>query len=73
MSVGATMQAAVLKVHREPFHMQTIARPQPTRGQVLVHIEASGINPLDTVCDAYRVLKAGKASGTLIVDIGHTS
>jgi len=37
-----------------PFVLREIARPEPARGQVLVHIAASGVNPLDTKIRAGR-------------------
>jgi NADPH:quinone reductase len=47
MTSAGLMQAAVLNSHRSPFHVGPIARPEPARGQVLVRIEASAVNPLD--------------------------
>ncbi|GAB3251665.1 zinc-dependent alcohol dehydrogenase family protein [Chitinimonas naiadis] len=55
MSATATMQALVLEQHAAPLQLRTIARPTPGRGEVLVRIHASGINPLDTK------IRAGKA------------
>lgn len=43
-----TMRAAVLETHGGPFRVAEIARPDPARGEVLVRIHASGVNPLDT-------------------------
>jgi NADPH:quinone reductase-like Zn-dependent oxidoreductase len=37
-----------------PFVLREIARPEPARGQVLVRIAASGVNPLDTKIRAGR-------------------
>ena len=42
------MRAAVLDAHGTAFRVATVARPSPAPGQVLVHIAASGVNPLDT-------------------------
>lgn len=42
-----TMDAAVLDTHGAPFRIAAIPRPAPAPGQVLVRIEASGVNPLD--------------------------
>ena len=42
-----TMQAAVLCSHGSPFRIGPIARPRAEQGQVLVHIKASAVNPLD--------------------------
>lgn len=44
----ASMIAAVVEEANGPFVLREIARPQPGPGQVLVQIEASGTNPLDT-------------------------
>ncbi len=41
------MQAAILEAHGAPFRLARIARPEPGRGEVLVRIDASGVNPLD--------------------------
>jgi NADPH2:quinone reductase len=48
MTTIATMQAAVLDAPNTAFRVGPIARPEPTAGQVLVRIKASGVNPLDT-------------------------
>jgi NADPH:quinone reductase len=42
-----TMQAAVLDSHGSPFRIGPISRPKAEPGQVLVHIKASAVNPLD--------------------------
>ncbi|CAG4911751.1 zinc-dependent alcohol dehydrogenase family protein [Paraburkholderia gardini] len=42
------MQALVLNRYNGPLEMTTLPRPEPARGQVLVRIAASGLNPLDT-------------------------
>lgn len=42
------MQALVLDRYNGPLEMTDLARPEPARGQVLVRIAASGLNPLDT-------------------------
>ena len=47
MAHDATMLAALLEAHDMPFRLAMIARPLPGRGQVLVRIAASGVNPLD--------------------------
>src|SRR5450631_3281529 len=41
------MQALVLDHANAPFRRATIERPVPGKGQVLVRIRASGVNPLD--------------------------
>ncbi|MEE3622609.1 zinc-dependent alcohol dehydrogenase family protein [Nitrospirillum sp. BR 11752] len=43
-----TMNAAIVETQDGPFRITDIARPQPTPGQVLVRIQASAVNPLDT-------------------------
>jgi NADPH:quinone reductase len=47
MAGQVTMQAAVLEAPGLPFKINSIARPQPERGEVLVRVHASGVNPLD--------------------------
>lgn len=42
------MQAAILDIHGAPFRIADVSRPEPGPGEVLVRIEASGVNPLDT-------------------------
>ncbi|BDX35268.1 quinone oxidoreductase [Mycobacterium antarcticum] len=42
------MRAALLTAFGGDLQVTTIADPAPTRGQVLVRITASGVNPLDT-------------------------
>ena len=48
MQGGATMRAVVLEEFGAPLRIRDVARPAPVAGQVLVRIEASGVNPLDT-------------------------
>jgi NADPH2:quinone reductase len=43
----AVMQAVVLDVAGTPFRRAEVARPEPRAGEVLVRIEACGLNPLD--------------------------
>ncbi|MEU4472086.1 zinc-dependent alcohol dehydrogenase family protein [Micromonospora sp. NPDC023888] len=50
------MRAAVLREFDVPLTVEEIAQPTPERGQVLVRIVASGVNPLDTK------IQAGKAA-----------
>ncbi|MGC5287563.1 zinc-dependent alcohol dehydrogenase family protein [Micromonospora sp. DT231] len=50
------MRAAVLREFDVPLLVEEIDRPIPERGQVLVRIVASGVNPLDTK------IQAGKAA-----------
>jgi len=42
------MNALVLHRYNGPLELSDLARPVPARGQVLVRIAASGLNPLDT-------------------------
>ena len=48
MSTTAKMKAALVETTDGPFRIAEIARPEPRKGQVLVRIQASGVNPLDT-------------------------
>jgi NADPH:quinone reductase len=50
------MRAAVLEAFGADLTLIEISRPQPGKGQVLVRIKASGVNPLDTK------IRAGKAA-----------
>jgi NADPH:quinone reductase-like Zn-dependent oxidoreductase len=50
------MYAYVVEKADGPFVLQTLAKPSPGKGQVLVRIHASGINPLDTK------IRSGKAA-----------
>ena len=47
MNNSSLMKAAVLDAHGTPFRITSVARPIPQSGEVLVRIEASGVNPLD--------------------------
>lgn len=42
-----TMKSVLLEAAGSPFRIMDIERPSPGRGQVLVKIKASGVNPLD--------------------------
>ena len=42
------MQALVLNRYNGPLELTSLSRSEPSRGQVLVRIVASGLNPLDT-------------------------
>lgn len=44
----SSMIAAVVEEENGPFVLRERARPEPAPGEVLVRIEASGTNPLDT-------------------------
>jgi NADPH:quinone reductase len=48
MTKTPTMHALVLESYNSAFVLREIARPAPGKGQVLVRIIASGVNPLDT-------------------------
>lgn len=50
------MTALVLETHGGPFRLTEVARPVAGPGQVLVRIQASGVNPLDTK------IRAGQAA-----------
>ena len=41
------MRAAILEACRAPFRLARISRPEPGLDEVLVRIDASGVNPLD--------------------------
>jgi NADPH2:quinone reductase len=43
-----SMQALVLSQYKGPLEATTLPIPEPARGEVLVRIHASGLNPLDT-------------------------
>ena len=48
MSDSSTMHAVVLNAYETAPSLQTVRRPSPDAGQVLVRIKASGVNPIDT-------------------------
>jgi NADPH:quinone reductase-like Zn-dependent oxidoreductase len=52
------MTAAVLDSYGAAFRVAPVARPEPMAGQVLVRIEASGVNPLDTKIHAGQAAHA---------------
>jgi NADPH:quinone reductase-like Zn-dependent oxidoreductase len=45
---SVTMRALVLDEFGSELVLRDIRRPEPGRGEVLVRIDASGVNPLDT-------------------------
>jgi len=49
------MKAMILEAHGQPLVLRDIDRPNPSAGQVLVRVRASGVNPLDAK------IAAGKA------------
>jgi NADPH:quinone reductase-like Zn-dependent oxidoreductase len=42
-----TMRAMVLEQFGEPLALRTVPKPMPGKGEILVRIQASGVNPLD--------------------------
>ncbi|CAB3642659.1 L-threonine 3-dehydrogenase [Paraburkholderia sediminicola] len=62
-----SMQALVLKQYDGPFELTELPRPDPARGDVLVRIAASGLNPLDT---KIRAGAAGHAKHPLPAVLG---
>lgn len=46
--INDNMKALVLENYGEAFKVKTLPVPVPGKGQVLVRIIASGVNPLDT-------------------------
>lgn len=65
----ATMRAMVLTAPNAAFVSSTVARPTPRAGEVLVRIQASGVNPLDTVEAAHARVTSGQALGKVVVDV----
>ena len=61
------MRALVLESYNAPFTLKEVARPLVDRGQVLVRIKASGVNPLDT---KIRTGNAAHAKVTLPAILG---
>ena len=62
-----SMQALVLRQHNGPLEPTELPRPEPARGEVLVRIAASGLNPLDT---KIRAGAAGHAKHPLPAVLG---
>ncbi len=62
-----SMQALVLNAYNSPLTLGSISRPSPAKGQVLVRIHASGVNPLDTKIVSG---KAGHAQAQLPAVLG---
>jgi NADPH2:quinone reductase len=61
------MQAFIVEEPNGDFHKVDLPRPKPTGNQVLVRIQASGVNPLDT---KIRAGKAGHAQQPLPAVLG---
>ncbi len=58
MTTAVSMQAAVLEAINTPFRLEQVPRPTPGPGEVLVHIKASGVNPLDLKIQAGQAAHA---------------
>lgn len=67
MTTFNTMRAALVNEPDAPFATVTVTSPVPGRGEVLVRIAASGVNPLDT---KIRAGKAAHAKQTLPAILG---
>lgn len=63
----SSMQALVLTAYNSPLTLSGISRPRAGKGQVLVRIHASGVNPLDTKIVSG---KAGHAQAQLPAVLG---
>ena len=61
------MQAALLDGANQPFRIASVVRPKPGRGEVLIRISASGVNPLDL---KIRAGQAGHARHPLPAVLG---
>ncbi len=62
MSDRTVMRALLLENYNAPFTLAEVPRPVASKGQVLVRIMASGVNPLDT---KIRTGNAGHAQVSL--------
>ncbi|QNK02120.1 zinc-dependent alcohol dehydrogenase family protein [Dyella telluris] len=67
MNAVPSMQAALLTQHDDAFQVANVPRPVPGRGQVLVRVGASAVNPLDL---KIRAGKAGHAAQPLPAILG---
>src|SRR5262245_5731830 len=47
MPAADQMRTAMPDGPKAPFRVKKVARPMPRAGEVLVRVEASGVNPLD--------------------------
>ena len=61
------MHAYIVETAGGPFKLVDLLRPSPGHGQVLLHVHASGVNPLDT---KIRSGKAGHAQQPLPAILG---
>jgi len=61
-----TMQAAVLAAFGQPLQLNDIATPSAAKGQVLVRVAASGVNPLDTKIVAGKAEHAQQQPGAVL-------
>jgi hypothetical protein len=66
MTKSPTMRALVLESYNSAFVLREIARPAPGKGQVLVRIMASGVNPLDTKIRSGNAVNAFVFTGSKI-------
>ncbi|URD59815.1 zinc-dependent alcohol dehydrogenase family protein [Sphingomonas sp. KRR8] len=70
---SSSMIAAVVEQENGPFVLRELARPTPAPGEVLVRIEASGTNPLDTKIRAGQAAHARQPlPATLGMDLAGT-
>jgi len=67
------MQAAVLTAFAQPLELKEIATPSAGKGQVLVRVAASGVNPLDTKIVAGKAEHAQQQPGAVLgIDLAGT-
>jgi len=52
------MKALILESYNTPYRLSTLPTPSPGKGQVLVRIKASGVNPLDMKIQAGQAAHA---------------
>src|ERR1700675_5011131 len=68
-----TMQAAVLDSQGAAFRLAPVPRPAPQPGQVLIHIAASAVNPLDLKIRAGQAAHARQPLPTILgIDLAGT-
>ena len=61
-----TMKAAILTAFGQPLALKEIATPGAAKGQVLVRVAASGVNPLDTKIAAGKADHAQQQPGAVL-------